>query len=293
MGWFPYIRRIDDLAPPFGVFVETRNYVEQAIYSILSNDFDVAALVAARIYPNLVPDESELVGATSIVKNGAFKDGGEWTWGSGWEWYIATESGKWDTDENFGELEQDIGIVSGHTYRTIFRLAFDGQNDAGIKVEVGGTQGSVYKRDDTYTEVLTAVDTGNLKFIGVSGTWNIGYGFVDNVYVYDLSASATLPAITYQEITAIRQYVFHGPIGMVRCRFQVNCWAPTYANADWLSMEVRQALDGYSGTVENQKVHFIELIDEGDMLENIAGLDVPKKYGKRLDFYVWVNELLD
>jgi len=161
MGWIPYIERVDDLAPPFGVFVETRKYIGEALYSILSNDAEVAALISTRIYPNLLPE------------------------------------------------------------------------------------------------------------------------------------SATLPALTYQELTALRQYVLTGPVGMVRFRFQINCWASTYASADELSIEVRKALDGYSGMVENQYIHFIELLDEGDMLENIAGLDVIKKYGKRLDLYIWSNELTD
>jgi len=156
MGWIPYIERVDDLAPPFGVFVETRNYAGEALYSILGT-----ALAHTRIYPNLLPE------------------------------------------------------------------------------------------------------------------------------------STTLPALTYQELTAFRQYVMTGPVGMVRFRFQINCWASTYAGADELSTEVRKALDGYSGTVENQYIHFIELLDEADMLENIAGLDVIKKYGRRLDFYIWSNELTD
>lgn len=149
------------MAPPFGVFVETRDYISEAIYSILSNDAEVDTLVSTRIYPNLLPE------------------------------------------------------------------------------------------------------------------------------------SATLSALTYQELTAFRQYVMTGPIGMVRFRFQINCWASTYTNADELSIEVRKALDGYSGTVENQYIHFVEMLDEADALENIAGLDVIKKYGKRLDFYIWSNELTD
>lgn len=161
MGWIPYIERVDDLAPPFGVFVETRNYIGEAIYSILYNDDEVKALVSTRIYPNLLPE------------------------------------------------------------------------------------------------------------------------------------STTLPALTYQELTAFRQYVMTGPIGMARFRFQINCRASTYAEVDELSIEVRKALDGYSGIVENQYIHFVEMLDESDTLENIAGLDVIKKYGKRSDFYIWSNELTD
>ena len=111
------------------------------------------------------------------------------------------------------------------------------------------------------------------------------------IYPNLLPESATLPALTYQELTGPRQHTMDGPVGTVRFRFQINCWASTYAVADELSTEVRKALDDYSGTVESQYIHFVEMLDEADAMENIAGLDVIKKYGKRLDFYIWANEL--
>ncbi len=95
-----------------------------------------------------------------------------------------------------------------------------------------------------------------------------------------------MPAVTYQQISGQRDHTLDGASGFVEGRFQVNCWAKTYAETRELADAVRDALDDYStGTI--QAIH---LEDEGDIPTLMGGVDKIRRYGKRLDFTVWFDE---
>lgn len=98
------------------------------------------------------------------------------------------------------------------------------------------------------------------------------------------------PAITYQQISGFRDHVMTGPSGFVESRFQLNCWADTYAEADALADAVRSAVDGYSGTKESVVIQGIHLVDEGDAIVLQADNESLNERGKRLDITVWFDE---
>ena len=111
----------------------------------------------------------------------------------------------------------------------------------------------------------------------------------DRIYPVWIPQKAALPAIVYQQIAGSR-------VGMMKVsslahpRFQVLATASTYRVARELAEAVRKALSGYSGTVNMRQIQAINLIDEGDIPSQMAGVDVLEAYSKRMDFEVWFIE---
>jgi len=110
------------------------------------------------------------------------------------------------------------------------------------------------------------------------------------VYPTFVPQGVAMPAITYQRIVAVRAHTIGSTDNMVPATYQINCWAETYGGARALSEVVRVALNNYTGTVNSVVIQAVQLNDEDDIPESIAGDDVLNRYGKRLDFKVWFNE---
>lgn len=110
------------------------------------------------------------------------------------------------------------------------------------------------------------------------------------IYPNIVPQDASMPAITYQQISGPRHHDLNNTIGMVNARYQFTCWAETYAEAKEVAAAVRLALDNYSGTSLETVIDIIHLDNEGDMPEMMAGADVLRRYGKYLDFMVWFRE---
>ena len=96
-----------------------------------------------------------------------------------------------------------------------------------------------------------------------------------------------MPAITYQQLSGIRDEVMAGPSGQINARFQIQCWSDTYEETRDISNAVRVLLDGYDGDANGVEIQAIHLIDESDSPQFPAGTDVIKRYAKRLDFNIW------
>lgn len=88
------------------------------------------------------------------------------------------------------------------------------------------------------------------------------------VYPMRLPQGFVLPAISYQRISGPRQYDSVGATGRVHSRFQVNCWAETYAGARDLANKVRLALNDHRGVLgDKSNVGSIELVADRDDFE--------------------------
>lgn len=61
--------------------------------------------------------------------------------------------------------------------------------------------------------------------------------------------SATPTSATYQVISAIPDYTFDGPTGMVTARVQIDTWASAYGAAKALAQAIKLILDDYTGTL--------------------------------------------
>lgn len=88
------------------------------------------------------------------------------------------------------------------------------------------------------------------------------------IYPLRLPQGYTLPAISYQRISADRTHTLSGPIGRVWPRFQVDCWAESYSTVRDLADKVRLALDGHKGSMGGESnVGGVHLMGEHDLFE--------------------------
>lgn len=113
------------------------------------------------------------------------------------------------------------------------------------------------------------------------------------IYPPVVPQGVSLPVVTYQQITGVRDEILSGPTGLTKARFQINSWAATYTVSESLSEAVRLALDGYSGVANQVTIHNAILDSEGNILNLIEGAQASKQYGKRLDFIIWYKEELN
>ena len=90
----------------------------------------------------------------------------------------------------------------------------------------------------------------------------------DRIYHAPLLAGATLPAITYQRISAPRlRNLNTGPAGMTESRIQFDLWGASYGDVKALQKELRGLLDGYAGTVSGFKIYRARVDSERDDFE--------------------------
>ena len=72
------------------------------------------------------------------------------------------------------------------------------------------------------------------------------------VYPMKLPQGWTLPAITYQRVSGVREHNLSGPSGRARPRFQIDCWASDYDGAKDLADKVRLCLDGLKDDINTE-----------------------------------------
>ena len=103
-----------------------------------------------------------------------------------------------------------------------------------------------------------------------------------------------LPAITYQEISGVRDPIMKGASGLVNARYQINCWTKTNKEARKLADLVRIALspedDDYPKTVEGVIIDAVMLLNENDVPSVYGDNEEMSGNGKMLDFNVWFKE---
>ena len=96
-----------------------------------------------------------------------------------------------------------------------------------------------------------------------------------------LPQNPTFPALVYTQISGPRDRNLSGPSGRVVARFQIDCWAKTYLQAQSLADAVRARLDGYQGTMGATVVGSVALENETDDLE-----EEPEEYRKIQDYMI-------
>ena len=96
------------------------------------------------------------------------------------------------------------------------------------------------------------------------------------VYPVRMPQEPTLPCITYQRISGPVEYSRDGP-GLTESRFQISCWAETYAGAIALAAAVRSAIGIFP------EVSFLE--NQPDMYEPETSV-----YHIPVDVMIWHEE---
>ncbi|MGE5553298.1 MAG: tail completion protein gp17 [Betaproteobacteria bacterium] len=91
------------------------------------------------------------------------------------------------------------------------------------------------------------------------------------IYPLLLPQSPTLPAVTYQKISSIEEYAQDGSSSLRRVRFQIDCWAGSYASAKAVAAQVKAALIRFCGLLGGAggvQVGGVWLDDETDFYES-------------------------
>ena len=113
----------------------------------------------------------------------------------------------------------------------------------------------------------------------------------NRIYPMLVPQDAAMPALTYQKISGNWQVQMDGPHNMSRERFQINCWAETYAGAKSLADAVRAELNGYDTGNASIGVHLITLENETDLLVDVGDMRGTRRYARAMDFMVWYKTL--
>jgi len=91
------------------------------------------------------------------------------------------------------------------------------------------------------------------------------------IYPQLLPQNPTYPAITYNQVSAVRVHVLAGAGGKARRRISVNCWATTAKAAEALADAVRRSLDGFYGSMRDTNVGSTRIDNEIAFFEEEAG----------------------
>lgn len=101
------------------------------------------------------------------------------------------------------------------------------------------------------------------------------------IYPLILPQKPTLPAVTYTRVSGERVSAMGADTVIARPRFQVSCFASTYASARAVAAQVRAALQRWRGTVGGVVIQDSFIESEIDLYE-----DDTKLYHTALDFEI-------
>ena len=107
------------------------------------------------------------------------------------------------------------------------------------------------------------------------------------IYPQKIPQEATLPAIAYARISAMRVKAHAAPTGLARARVQVDCVARSYSEVKALAAAVRKSLDGVMGTVGGLALQGSWLETDADEYGDAEGL-----HSVRQDFMIWYTEAI-
>lgn len=105
------------------------------------------------------------------------------------------------------------------------------------------------------------------------------------VYAPSLPQGDQLPAVTYHLVDGTREQGMTGDHGMAHPRFQVDCWAETYAAVKAIADQVRLALERWSDGTTTPVILDSFSAGERDLPEPEAGLQRIS-----MDFIIWHRE---
>jgi len=145
------------------------------------------ALADGTLYKFCVRSYCEEGTGAELVTNGGFDSDSDWTKGDGWSisdtgWAI------WEESRGYGNLEQALDIIAGRTYLARFKV--DSIEMYGrMKVQVGGTDGTLRTSTGTYEELITAGSGSAVKFIpSAAPEGHNSVVEIDNVSVREIGA---------------------------------------------------------------------------------------------------------
>lgn len=109
-----------------------------------------------------------------------------------------------------------------------------------------------------------AVDLRNALVLDATVAASVG----TRVYPGRLPQGATMPAITYNRISTVRD-ASHSGAGLAWARFQLDCWAETYGAADTLATAVIALFHAKRGRMAGQATLVDNDVDDKDPDANL------------------------
>ena len=97
-------------------------------------------------------------------------------------------------------------------------------------------------------------------------------------------------SVTFHRISRVSQPRFEGPDTLAHTTIQVNSFGARDFLTEQLSDAVRNALDGFSGTINGVAISYISLEDESDLDDFIPGNNEVSRHGARQDYLITYTE---
>jgi hypothetical protein len=101
------------------------------------------------------------------------------------------------------------------------------------------------------------------------------------IYPLVLPQDCDLPAVCYQLVSDVPEYILAKAVANQNARVQVNSYAITLDAAKSVAIQVKAAMVGYDGTIGSVAVRDITIANEQDLYE--SDLDI---YNLTVDFMV-------
>ena len=83
----------------------------------------------------------------------------------------------------------------------------------------------------------------------------------ERLYPSPLPQGATLPAVTYQDISDVQFYSNDNQTCYSRKRYQIDAWASTRTESERVAIQIWQAMSGYAGTWGSHDIGFVKRVD--------------------------------
>lgn len=100
-----------------------------------------------------------------------------------------------------------------------------------------------------------------------------------------LPRNPKFPEVTYQVISSSRPYVHEGAAGLTTKVVQYDVWAKSYQECKSVAKALREALEGYRGTMDGVTVYAVFLLSQLDDYDQETGI-----YRQTMDFEVSYKE---
>ena len=97
-------------------------------------------------------------------------------------------------------------------------------------------------------------------------------------------------SVTFHRISRVSDPRMEGPDALAHTTIQVNSFTERDFLTEQLAHAVRNALDGFSGTINGVSIAYIDLQDESDLDDFIPGNNEVSRHGARQDYLITYTE---
>lgn len=179
-------------------------------------------------------------------------------------------------------------------------------------VAIAATSGNGFEADKSYN-VLASATVNSIAAKGIIGTFKLRpaasstdieqalYSRLKNdagvfgevglrIYPQVIPDDASMPAVAYSRVGGEHIRSLTGSSMAANPRYELICWADTLTGAKAVAEQVRDCLDGYSGTIDSVTIHACVLENDSDLLQQQAGADAQRHYGIEMTFNIWHSE---